>query len=533
MLHKVNIGTSDIVGGGGGDAAAMSSAPLPRHEPPPLAAVEEHVQRIRLEVTGQRRPPSGYASRVVIPPTTAGLARVAALVHLLDQVRYWAVEEASTFIEEPSGLAETEAPEAVVACLCSQRPQLMAQALRAVQPMLAHRQTAAELRRVMGDVWAGRGHVATAAPPLPDGCDPLLATLAEVLQRHRGAVPLLVEALSCAAAVLTQARAAHAAGDLNGHAVDDDDTERRHRRHLASVMVALHETLLVHEVEAAMRRHPDATALQVEGVAFFAALVSVPWTDEAADDAGAAPASLADVVADSDGVLDVLQAALHGHRQHLCVRRGVLHVWRACAQQPYNRVALLRHGAYGGALQLLREVGPYAVDVWREVAETVGYLIPCLDALQRRSLALALRDLLRRRPQLEMLELVLALLLSLLTVVAGGRNHTTGGGGGAYALYASVPQPPVSSSARGPRSGHTALHLSPLQWHPSTDRHGQHGAAAAADGDAWLFLLERCAMPQLVSGLLAYLSRCEAVDADDAADMDRVCRLAEAALAFF
>ncbi|CAJ1023927.1 hypothetical protein, conserved [Leishmania lindenbergi] len=533
MLFEANIGTSDIVHGGHGDKEAATQ----QQQSPALSVVEEHVQCIRLELCGQRHPPSGYAASVTIPSTVAGLTRVAVLADLLDQVYYWAIEEASTFRGEPSRLAETEAPEAVIACLCSQRPQLVAQALRVVQPMLEHRQTASETRRVMAAVWAYRERLNSVAS-LPEGADPLLAVLAEVLEQHKGVVPVLVEALSTVTAALVQERAARTSSD---EASDDGlDGNMSQRRRIAPLVVALHETALVHQMVSAMRRYPDAVPLQAEGVSLCAALVDLPWTFEEEVGEDETPTSLADIVAHSDGVLDVLQGALRRHRQHLGICRGVLHVWRVCAQHQGNRIPLLQHGAYADALKQLREMGPYTVDVWREIAETVGYFTPLLDALQRRSLALSLRELLQNRPQLEILELVLALLLSLLMVVDSGYHGGGGKSGGAFNTYAMYPQPPAAASslnaadiAGAPqhRRKKALLCLSPLQWHPTRDH--QHSGASAAGRDTWHFLLECCAMPQLVSGLLEYFGNCEVVDEEDASDVDRVCSLAEAILSFF
>ncbi|KAG5479343.1 hypothetical protein LSCM1_04600 [Leishmania martiniquensis] len=530
MLHEVNIGTSDTAPSGHGVDEATT-----QRQPPPLSVVEEHVQRIRLELCGQRHPPSGYASRVTIPSTAAGLARAAVLVDLLDQVRYWAVEEATTFREEPSRLAETEAPEAVIASLCSQRPQLVAQALRVLQPMLRHHQTAYETRRVMADVWAHRELVNSAVSSL-EGRDPLLAMLAEVLEQHKGMIPVLVEGLSTATAALVQEGTA-CLGSANYEL--DGGASWCHR--IGPLVAALHETTLIYQAESAMRRYPDTAPLQAEGVSFCAALVDLPWPFEAeVDDEGEIPTSLADIVAHSDGVLDALQAALRRHRQHSQICRGVLHVWRVCAQHPANRIALLQHSAYACALQQLREMGPCKVGVWREIAETVGYFIPLLDVLQRRTLALTLRELLQRHPALEVLELTLALLLSLLMVVGSRQRGSGGRSGDAFNMYAMYPKPPevaLSPNSKGitgvprPRGSEVVLRLSPLQWHPARDH--QHGGTSSADGDTWSFLLERCAMPQLADGLLQYFSHCEAMDAEDAADVGRVCSLAEAVLGFF
>ncbi|GET88256.1 hypothetical protein, conserved [Leishmania tarentolae] len=533
-MHEVSIGTSDIVQGSHDDDDGAT-----QQLPPALSVVEEHMQCMRLELCGERHPPGGYASSTAIPSTAAGLARVAVLVDLLDQVYYWAIEEASTFKDEPSRLAETEAPEAVVACLCSQRPQLVAQALRVMQPMLRNRQTAYEARRVMADVWAYRER-ANSMALLPEGVDPLLAMLADVLQQHKGVLPVLVEALATATAVLVQDATA-CVDSGSGNDVDMNNGLSRHRR-IAPLVVALHETTLVYQTETAMRRHPDAVSLQVEGVSFCAALVDLPWPFEAdVDDDGGTPTSLADTVAHSDGVLAVLQGALRRHRQNMRIARGVLHVWRVCAQHPANRVPLLQHGAYAGALEQLRAVGPCTPGVWREIAETVGYFIPLLDVFQRRSLALTLREFLLRRPQLEMLEIILALLVSLLTVVSSGRRGSGDKSGAAFKMYAMYPQPPATvpppneagiAGDSHHRKAKAVLRLSPLQWHPMRD-HTMHSGASAAEEDTWHFLLERCAMPQLVSGVLEYFSHCEAVDEEDASDVERVCCLAEVVLGFF
>ncbi|KPA78128.1 hypothetical protein ABB37_06312 [Leptomonas pyrrhocoris] len=611
MPREVIIGTSDA-----GEDPADPSQVLAQ-EMPALSVVEAHMQRLRYDLCGDRHASSGYAARVSIP--ASDLTRIASLVDLLDQLRNWSIEEGTTFVEEPSRLAETEAPEAVVACVCSGRPRLMTQALSVVQPMLRHPQTAWELRRVVCEVQRSRtqhanstskkareeekeeGNAAELNLEAEDGTrgDPLLILLADIVAHHAGAAPLLAEALSTAAAVV----------QVVLHDLSQGETEEVVFQRVRSIADALYATPLVFHIELAMRRFAAVAPLQVNGVHFFAALVDLPaLTDDgparvpssgaAADDSGSAhavdatrareereksmgpgeelpeesvspPSSLADVVAHSDGVLDVLQRAMQLHRHLLSLRRGVLHVWCVCAQRPPCRVSLLRHGVYGAALRQVSEVGPYTMDVFREAAEIVGYFTPLLDVLQRRSLLLTLHGILQRRPQLEMIEVVLALLVAVLTVVSrpsstgdaphdrthrhphgdvrgdAGRGRR-GGNSDPYAMYATCVQPPTlptTSPSRVPATvaeteapRQRCLRLSPLFWQPSSSSSTSSISSTtsrAADGDTWQFMLQRCALPQLVSGLHGYFSACEVVDEQDAAAVERVCALAEAVLTFF
>jgi hypothetical protein len=603
MPREVVVGTSDAQGG----AAVATADDTPGQEMPTLVAVEEHLQRLRYELCGDHHAAGGYASAVRIP--AHDVRRCASLVDLLDQLRYWAVEEATTFSGEPSRLAAAEAPEAVVACACSGRPRVMAQALSVVQPMLRHRQTASELRRVVREVQQRQqrmrdhrggsnsddeeqvrntlksreereeedGRVGEGgdddAPAADVGSEPLLPLLAEVMQRHAGVVPLLTEAIATATCIVQVAVADVAESSNNSR---DDDNDASALEFVRNLVEVFHTTPLVYLIECAMRRFGEVMQLQVEGVKFFAALIDLPTLTEDYDrieeeerdlheeaDTGAgrratsAPysstTSMADVVAHSDGVLAVLRNAMQHHRQHLTLCRGALHVWCVCSQAPSCRVPLLRHGVYTAALQQLAEAGPYTPDVFHTAAEVVGCFIPLLDALQRRTLLWTLRGILHRRPQLEMIELVLALLLAVLTVVRGPYNSNNSDDGGEnrgraeglagvpthdpFALYARCARPPQFSEVpvHSPSPGAAAesrprrLQLSPLLFQPSP-------ASAPFDGsggDTWAFMLHCCALPQLVSGLHGYFTTCEVVDEADAAEVQRVCTLAQAVLSFF
>ena len=665
MPREVVIGTSDL--------SADAAAAAPTHDPqqqesqpemPTLAAVEAHMQRLRFELCGDGHASSGYAARVHI--ASHELSRMQSIIDVLDQLRYCATEEGTTFVEYPSQLAETEAPEAVVACLYSGRPLLITQALSVVQPMLRHPQTAWELRRVVreaqqrehqcrADMNTGSGarctrnreekeeeeDEAAAAAALGNqnaikvgvsdsvnsSGDPLLVLLACLMERHARSAPLLTEVFATATAVVQVALA-----NVAREGVHDGDVVSRHVRPLVD---SLYETPLIFLMETAMHRFAAVVQLQVHATAFFCALVDLPAfpSDDGLCDARladdldsgvafesggrngemqgnqekassmkatttitAAAAEvvgstfMADAIAHSDGVLEALRRAMQLHRQHLGLCRCVLHTWCVCAQLPSSRVSLLRHGVYGAALRQLNEVGPYTLDVFRISAEIVGYFIPLSDLLQRRSLLLTLRGLLQRRPQLEMIELVLALLVAMLSVVEkssisrvshgrsdGSRSvappltHEGVSVDGAvanrdpYAMYAMCPQPPLLSSSTcvstaglfscpaavpaqsaSVSSAHavtrcTALQLSPLFWLPPSSSSsctscaagGTGGQMARVESDTWRFMLQRCALPQLVSGVLSYFEMCEVEDERDAADVRRVCALAEAVLAYF
>ena len=56
---------------------------------------------------------------------------------------------------------------------------------------------------------------------------------------------------------------------------------------------------------------------------------------------------------------------------------------------------------------------------------------------------------------------------------------------------------------------------------------------ARVESDTWRFMLQRCALPQLVSGVLSYFEMCEVEDERDAAEVRRVCALGVAVLAYF
>ncbi|KPI85334.1 hypothetical protein ABL78_5616 [Leptomonas seymouri] len=595
MPQEVIIGTSDA-----GEYPDDPSQEV-KQEMPALSAVEAHVQRLRYDLCGDCHAKGRYASRVRIP--ASDLTRIGSLIDLLDQLQYWAIEEATTFVEEPSRLAETEAPEAVVACVCSGRPQLMTQALSVVQPMLHHPQTAFEVRRVVRQVirYRRRASGKTTKSREEDaedddaadewsqaaedcaGCDPLLTLLAEIMASHAGVAPLLSQVVGTAAAVVQVVLCDLAQGEAYETAL--------HR--VQDIVDTLYETPLVLHIETAMRRFAEVAQLQLNGVRFFAAMVDLPTlTDNSqefvlvstaaasatrARDEGAKstkaeehveeslPLCMADVVAHSDGVLVVLQRAMQHHRQLLALCRGVLHIWKRCAQLPSSRLSLLRHGVYGAALRQLGEAGPYTADVFGTAAEIVGCFIPLLDALQRRSLLLTLRGILQRRPQLDVVELVLALLVAVLTVVNRGSGtekdlhrpvHRHGdekvleGASSSgrpsmrdpYAMYAMCPLPPPSSSLPPPHANATAestvtprqccLQLSPLLWQPPSSPACRTGSCAA-DRDTWRFMLENCAIPQFVSGLRGYFAACEVVDEEDAEAVQRVCALADAVLSHF
>lgn len=549
MPREIVVGTSDDVARGGADVP---------QEMPSLSLVAAHVHRVREALcgggsasngNGSSNSGGGLAAHVSIP--ASDLARVATLVDLLDQLRYWAVEEATTFVAQPSQLAETDAPEVIVACACSGRPQLMAQALTVMQQLLGHPQSASEVRRVLrevehhhhtsGDRREEREEHSFADEP----GDPVLRFLAKIMVAHARAAPLLVEAIGTAtAAVRVVLR------DIAEGSTEDVVADRVH-----AVFDVLCTTPLVCCTESAMRRFSESVTVQVAGVGFLAALVDLPALIEPQEvregEEEAATTSMADMIAHSDGLLAVLLEAMHCHRHHLSLCRGVLHVWCAAGQSPACRPLLLRHGAYAASLRLLKEVGAFTMDVFTSAAEVIGYCVPLLDALQRRSLLLTLRSLLQRRPQLEMIELVLALLVAVLTAHGrrGGATRSAGGERDPYAMYARCPQPPErgageerkkSCESAAPSAPTASQDEQPQQQRPRrqvqlrwSSTYWQPAAPSEDAEDTWSFTLQRCAVPQLVSGVREYLSACDAVDDQDAADVQRVCTLADAVLSFF
>ncbi|RNF26903.1 uncharacterized protein Tco025E_00866 [Trypanosoma conorhini] len=377
-LREVVIGTRD-----GSDASdafpALSGWADHLPDPPALAEVEAYVASLRVLVANGGAP---------IEPTALPL--VDALVDRLDQVYYWAVEEGTTFRNEPSRLAQCEVPELTLLCAATRRPKIVLAALRIMRHLLRHWQAGPQLLAAATRNNEAKEMLSTQAK---DGN--LFGMLASVMGQHAGLSELQAEA----AAVAAEA----ALLDIEG----------------------LLESAVISHVLAALERHGTSTAMQREGVWLFAALVDVqrggtPGKEEygAGNDTGARTPT-ATLLSQFGVVVRFVVAVAKAHSGNAEVKRNAVHFFLRCASYPENRDILLREGVYPvlvGALPSAVRTPP----LFAEVTEAIAHFIPLLDPLQRRSLVLVVRRLLLETASSSFVSLLVALLLRLLRVAPRG-----------------------------------------------------------------------------------------------------------------
>lgn len=513
----------------------------PSAQPPAIADVAAHLSQLRALLLSALPSPSP-SSPSPSPPLTSStdaearaltyahvcihaheLSRIAEVDDALDQVLFWAMEEAGSYAEEPSQLSEVEAPEAVYACaVLSKRPRLMVKALSVFVCLLQHPQSAAELLRVAA-LYAKESGAAAHDTHFGRHCQrgrPLVDFLADVLLSHPGHHPLQTQAIATATALLPY---------VGWHGL-------------------LHQRTLLQAVASVLHQRyasADADAIVTEAVNFFATVVDLPVTEGHASDSseeeeeedadGVRDAlgrvSAATLLVQNDEICTAMVGAVRVHWSHLRVKQRGLHFLCECARCPENRVVLLQSAAYTVMAKALTEL-LYSPELFHEAAEAVSSVAPLLDSFQRRSLVLLVRRVLLEQGDMGVLLVALALLHTLLITTAPAGNSgaivaPSTSGGQAYAMYAMCPQPPTHSQTAGAECAAAAtmarLQQSALFPHPSSHE--------------WLSFLHDQRLPQIVGHVVDYhtyaMARASRPEEDDneVRRMKALCGLATRCIA--
>ncbi|KAH9597773.1 hypothetical protein LSM04_004466 [Trypanosoma melophagium] len=324
------------------------------------------------------------------PIESTDFEHINTIVDRLDQVYYWVVEEATTFIHEPSVLKQCETPQLVLLCLNTKRPKIIMAALRILRYLMHHEE-------------CGRCVFEAAATPMLLSKDEKKTTeiddnntsggkafydiIADVMERYEGVIDIQVEAAAIAAEA--------ARLDIEGF---------------------LHSLVISH-VLTALQRHGDNATMQKEGVRLFATLVYIPRDSTCVnilDDFSHAP--LAVLLSQIGVVVDFVVKASNTHANNLDIKRHAVHFFRRCASFPENVPLLLEHGVYSFLVRTLI----YAMrtpELFVELIEAIAYFISLLDVWQKRSLLLVVRRLLLRTTSSSFISLSAALLVRVLQTV--------------------------------------------------------------------------------------------------------------------
>ncbi|CCW63813.1 unnamed protein product [Phytomonas sp. EM1] len=364
-------------------------------QPPSLSEVALHVRRLQAVLLntaaddsatvpkGGAMKPS-YLGGVVIKPTE--LDRVTALCDLLSDIYAWAVEEGSSFVMEPSILAQEGVPEVVCACLLCQRPRVITAALRVARHLLRHPASFAELHRVVADYYTSQKEEV-----FEGGCSHLSPSLTMVrfldmlLRNFSNSADLVAATVEVAAELST------ATGPIPYTADDFVGTD------------------FVSNVLSGCQRHGEDPLVATPAVVFFAALVQLPREPPA-------ETPVAVLVTHLGSVLGVMVRAIRKHAGNASIRKAILKFFAICAQYDQNRERLLQVGAYAVAIATLTgKAGEHSdLEILEPAVECVSYCIPLLDSFQCRSLLLGIRGLLMHRGEIAVMRLTLALLYGFL-----------------------------------------------------------------------------------------------------------------------
>lgn len=367
-------------------------------EPVPIAEMEMHMARLRQTIL--------FTSPV--PPTPAPMfqnaridaseiERVEVIDDLLDTVLYWVTEESSTFLEEPSQLAQVEAPEVITFCLFSSRPRLIQKALVITELMLVHPQTASELHRAVGQYFA-LFPVAEESTETTEGkgnwCEgtALFRHAVRLLRAYEG----LPELVAAATRVVTKLSVVEGAEVL-----------------LKSEAVSL--------VLSSIVSHLESSSVHLSSVVFFATIVDLPrdTRDVAAeadqsDTSGSPPLPLAVLFCHSEELVPLVLQVLRLGWTQLSIKQSCLHFIRACSRYPENRLRLVQSEAIVLAMRALPELLHGDPEILEETLEIVSFGIPFLDPLQMRGVLRSLHTIIQKRGELEVLLRAVALLYSIL-----------------------------------------------------------------------------------------------------------------------
>ncbi|CCW71830.1 unnamed protein product [Phytomonas sp. Hart1] len=318
--------------------------------------------------------------KVVIKPTE--LDRITILCDLLGDVYSWAVEEGSTFVKEPSILAQEGVPVVVYACLRCQRPRVVTAALRIARHLLRHPAGSVELHRVVGHSYTTHDEVCVESGSGPLSSSQKMIRLLDGLLHN-----FLNSAELVAATVEVATELSSGMGSFRYTADDFIGTD------------FLSNALNVWEL------HGENSLVVKAAVKFFAAFVQLrrePPTE----------APVAVLVTHLGWVLGAMVRAIHTYAGNTFIRKFSLKFFAVCAQYDQNRGRLIQAGAYTAAMAaLMGKVGEMSdLDMLEPAVECVSYCIPLLDSFQRRSLLLGIRGLLMHRGEIDVMRLTLALL---------------------------------------------------------------------------------------------------------------------------
>ncbi|KAH8614561.1 hypothetical protein ERJ75_000678100 [Trypanosoma vivax] len=379
VLREIVIGTDCDVRAGLTECTEAQEALVPK--PPSLVEVEEHVASIRLLVE------NGDA-----PITASNIDLIDMIIDRLDQVYYWAVEEGATFSREPSVLAQCEVPRLMVACVTTWRPKVVTAALRIMKSLLRHEQSCAHLFAEAEKVTMGADSRAGGAPPY--GGVGLYGLLAGAMGCFAG----LVELQSEAAAVAAEA----APFDVEG----------------------LLDSEVISHVLAALERHCENTVMQREVVRLFSTLVDIERNASrlkgeamnataAVESDGSQLTPVAVIFCHTGVVLNIVLNVARRHANNVEIKRNAIHFFNRCASFPENSEVILQCGVYGFLVAALSST-ILLPEIFAEVTEAIAGVVPCLDALQRRSLVLVIRHILLKSASTFHVSLCTALLFRLL-----------------------------------------------------------------------------------------------------------------------
>eukprot|EP00796_Vickermania_ingenoplastis_P012461 gene12461-8548_t len=433
--------------------------------PVPIADMELHLARIRRAIllTCPVPPPPGLLFQQVRIPASE-IERVAVICDHLDRVLYWATEECSTFADQPSQLAQVEAPEVIAFCFFSQRPKLVLAALRIALLLLRHPQTASELRRTTAayeayERSAGAGLLPALPPSEAHSSTPLFRTVTMLLQNFEGLPEL-----------------AAAATDVLGEMASAEGAE------------SLLSSGAIRGVLEAVVTHAHDRAVHLASARFFAAAARLERANPSVD------TPLAVLFCHSPELLALVLQVWRLGWANSAIQEHCLEFVRCCSRHPENRQPLLDSQAILLALRALPELRRSEPAPLEMALEVVSCSISFLDAFQLRSVLLSLHGILKHRGEVEVLLRATALTYAILLFVTRGAAETEARAGSGISTD---PPPATQDQAVTVRLGDGRVRR--LTWSPL-----QRCPDAAADTVAFMHLLS---FPQLLIHLADFYQR--------------------------
>lgn len=417
-------------------------------QPPPIADVEIHLSRVRQTILLASSPSVDGLAFPNAEISGDEIERVDLLCDLLDTVFFWAVEEGSTFLEEPSQLSQVDVPEVVVFGLLSQRARVVQKSLEICEVMLKHIQSASELHRLSKAYVSfyykeqqskGASFFDKADPMLddPDCISPLLFIILYLMRRFEGLPDLIATAIRVATVLALQ-----------------DGTERVLRSDLISLILS------------SMVTHIDSQLIHIASSAFFSKMVDAPrsYSDEEEDLSDDAPnhrfaqassPPIAILFCHADELLSIVMQTFRLGILHLSVKESCLHFIRVCSALEPNVLPIVQSQGLSLVLKLLPEVlsssaSNYTVE---DALESILNMAQFLDTYQRRRVVRVLATILRTQGDVNILKVTVVLLYTLLRSVAGRKKD---------AQIESLNCKKATSSPRAVRT----LSCSPLIEHP-------------------------------------------------------------------